>query len=340
MPKRPDKFKRWMIASFFLIPLVLLGSIGVYYVRFPIKMHIFIFLFRYQSTAGWALRRVEKQEARAIPYLPRALKSKNRDVRRRCLSAFGSDPDGVLKSNKRYFYSPGGPPYFYSPGGPLVDAGAMKDKRVRQAVIELLGDPDGSVQWAALKVLMLFFDDDVVSDLIAALNDSNDSDVGFRVRVATLLERIGDKRAPPALIKCLRDSHLEVRLGAIRALGKIGSKEAAPDLIKCLSDPEVWVRGSAAEALGAIGSESAIGPLIVSLKERPKQEPEVGSAALHFCTNAVKSLEKTTGQSFGDVEKASDAQRQKIIQKWLEWWEENKEKYEAGVTTETADSVD
>jgi hypothetical protein len=41
------------------------------------------------------------------------------------------------------------------------------------------------------------------------------------------------------------------------------------------------------------------------------------------------ALERTTGQSFGQFHRAiTNAEREAIIQKWLDWWEENKEKYE------------
>jgi len=42
----------------------------------------------------------------------------------------------------------------------------------------------------------------------------------------------------------------------------------------------------------------------------------------------IEALDQITGHSFGKFyEAATDAERQEIIQKWLKWWEENKEKY-------------
>jgi len=57
--KRPDRFKRWMIASFFLIPLVLFGSVaGYYYLYTPIKMRVFVYLLAYDRTRHWAREQI------------------------------------------------------------------------------------------------------------------------------------------------------------------------------------------------------------------------------------------------------------------------------------------
>jgi len=44
----------------------------------------------------------------------------------------------------------------------------------------------------------------------------------------------------------------------------------------------------------------------------------------------MEALGKITGENFGYPWTAPGAERKEIIQKWLGWWEENRDKYEAG----------
>ena len=67
----------------------------------------------------------------------------------------------------------------------------------------------------------------VVDALISGLSDPE-----LLTREASIrsLGRIGSRRAVPLLIRVLNDSHVSIRLSAIKALGEIGSTRAIPEL--------------------------------------------------------------------------------------------------------------
>ena len=269
--KRPDKFKRWMIASFFLIPLVLFGStLGSYYFFTPVKMHILIHLLRYQKTATWAFDKIYQEGEEAVPYIIGGLSSKHQPVRYWSLRVLWGL---VLRKGVDY-------------------------KPALTQIVKLVSDPDFAIRHTAAEVL----------------------------------GKIGADEAVGPLIKLLSHPRREVRYSAAFALGKIGSEKAVRPLIKTLCDPDDWVCMGAIEALGKIGSDKAVGRLIDCLEQKPMPGARV-NRLLSVQLYGVEALEKITGQNFGDIrvaETLSQAQHQAIIQKWLDWWEENKEKYEVG----------
>lgn len=127
-------------------------------------------------------------------------------------------------------------------------------------------------------------------------------------------DALGDcgESALPILLKILQnedyDKFVLVRYYAAETLGKIGSKSAVKSLIKVLlKDPAVNVRWSVAEALGKIGDKSAVAPLMAALKD---ENEYVGAYA-------AQALKKITSQNFGQN-----------YDKWLDWWEKNKDKIE------------
>ena len=83
--KRPDKFKRWMIASLFLIPLVVFGStLGYYYLHTPVKMWAAVRLLGYNRTNKWAREEILRAGDKAIPFLVGGFGSRNERVRSDC----------------------------------------------------------------------------------------------------------------------------------------------------------------------------------------------------------------------------------------------------------------
>jgi len=351
--KRPDKFQRWMIASFFLIPLLLFGSIGAYYAYFPVKMHILTYLLRFNQTNGWARQSIYSQGEKAVPYLIRALWNRNSWVQGRA--------EGILED--------------------LTERGAvLRDEKRTAWLIRLLSHPKSRVRGGAVRALGIFHERSALPQLMKLLSDRSRY---VRCEVAQAFGNIGDREAVPGLIKLLSDPHYLVRCAAARALGelarggpgfhfgrgrpapfragayenvlkavphlvkllsdtssdvrcvatkalgRIGDSRAVPELIKLLSDPVYGVRVNAADALGEIGSAEAVGPLIGCLKERPMPRVLPEDWRSFQAHDVVEALEKITGQSFGDIAYAgTGAKLEQIIQKWLQWWEENKERYQ------------
>ena len=266
--KRPDRFKRWMIASFFLIPLFLFGSIvGHRYVSrlyTPAKMKVLIQLLCYRRTQDWAHNRICDEGENAVPYLIKGLGNKNPEVR--VMSAT------VLRN---------------------FAAAGIESKKAVPKLIQVLSDTDESVRWMAAYALGYF----------------------------------ADKRAVPGLIKLLSDPQPNVRLSAAYALGKIAPRDAMGPLIQTLSDPEIFVRTRAAYALSNIDSPEAVVPLIGCLKEDRPPGVTPGDWRRYW-SGVIEALDQITGHSFGKFyEATTDAEREAIIQKWLNWWEENKEEY-------------
>jgi HEAT repeat protein len=134
--------------------------------------------------------------------------------------------------------------------------------------------------------------------------------VPVRYHVAMALGEIKDVTSVDALITALqKDIDPKVRLIAAEALGKMAEKwssdllsDAATALIKSLKDADEDVRQKAAWALGRIKAMKAVPALIEAMQT-------YGSGS-----NAQTALVSITGQRLGDDP-----------QKWLEWWELNKQ---------------
>jgi HEAT repeat protein len=155
---------------------------------------------------------------------------------------------------------------------------------------------------------------------------------GVRTSAATALGKMGPE-GTAELIKLLSEPDAQGKHYAARALGESKAKVAAPYLIKLLFDPAWIIRAKAAWALGEIGPEEAVGPLIACLDETLKRgvrDPAAEDVRLHLIRGLLYALHEITGESFGDIRDATtDAQREQIVQKWLKWWQENREEYEA-----------
>jgi HEAT repeat protein len=294
LPHRQDKFKRWMIASFFLIPLVLFGPIVAYYAYLPIKMHILIHLLLYDYTQEWAAEKIYEHGKKAVPYVIKGLWSENEEIR--LCSEF------ILED--------------------LASEG-IRDETIVPRLIKLLSHPNARVRAGAATGLSILPDESAAPELVQLLSDP---DPNARASAAHALGHIKQKEALPHLIRLLSDSDGEVRMSAAYALGNIGDKRAVPALIKLLSECNIFVRMSAIFALGEIGAEQAVGPLITCLSPKARW----GMALPEYEPAVIESLEKITGENFGSVWRNTPRPiLQETIQKWLQWWEENKEKYEA-----------
>jgi HEAT repeat protein/cyclophilin family peptidyl-prolyl cis-trans isomerase len=82
--------------------------------------------------------------------------------------------------------------------------------------------------------------------------------------VAYALQRIGDKRAVPALIALANTDGVVTPAFALRGLGELGEKQAAPlaRSIAMRANADVRLRVAAVRALGQTGDASAVDPLI------------------------------------------------------------------------------
>lgn len=93
---------------------------------------------------------------------------------------------------------------------------------------------------------------DKVEDLARTL--ATDPSYKVRVQAALVLGKLGDKRAVPALIKALKDSHATVRAVSCGALGRLGDNAAVEPLKEATKDGENMVRQAAEKALQQLQS--------------------------------------------------------------------------------------
>ena len=85
--------------------------------------------------------------------------------------------------------------------------------------------------------------------LLGALND----DIPYvRQQAAEALEKLGNKRAVPALINRLNDDDRYVRQGAVHALRTLGDTLAVPALINTLNDDDFLVRWGRCRSIGRV----------------------------------------------------------------------------------------
>jgi HEAT repeat protein len=108
-----------------------------------------------------------------------------------------------------------------------------------------------------------------------------------RAEAIQALEKIGDKRAAPAVIDRLGDVEEIVRHHAAIALGTLGDERAVDPLIHALGDSSKYVRDKSAVALGSIGDTRAVEPLVAAVR---KNSGEAANALVKMGQSAVLPL--------------------------------------------------
>ena len=143
--------------------------------------------------------------------------------------------------------------------------------------------------------------------------------------VPYILSHIKTKKSIKLLDEILSDDKfIGLHHDSVIALGKIGTKETLPVLVKYFKK-----RGAinhVQKYLGEIGGKRVVELLINKLDPHDR-----------YCFFITYELEKITGEKIGIIEvrgtKGEDEDpkvieyRSKIIKKWKEWWEKNKDKY-------------
>jgi len=162
---------------------------------------------------------VKKDPKTYLPFLRRALRCTNREVR--------------IQS--------------------AVMLGLLKDKSAEtiDAIADaLILDRDPDVRAMAARSFLGIPSRKAVESLILSLDQ--DPYEAARANAAWALGEIGDKTAVPVLRKALSDPDTNVRLKAASAVLKIKPKEAVPELITLLGDKSPMVHDRARDALKAI----------------------------------------------------------------------------------------
>ena len=117
-------------------------------------------------------------------------------------------------------------------------------------LMEALSDPRGDVVCGAASVLGKLGDRKAVPALIGLLAKNMN---GSGIAAAEALGYLGDSESVDALIRALNGNDSELQSGAARALGYIGDERAVSSLIEALGSEDFSLKRIAADALTGIG---------------------------------------------------------------------------------------
>ncbi len=181
------------------------------------------------------------------------------------------------------------------------------DAAVDPLIVTMLYDDSPKKRSAALRVLGNIKTPKAIEALIDLLYDTNEHYL-LRQTAALTLGEIGSPLAEKALAAIAEDVDdvTSVRVNSVNALGALGTPGAIDTLVSLLDEDneDSQLKSAAVRALGETKSHLAIEPLISVMND---SDPAIKA-------NAAGSLERITGQAFGVSR-----------EKWLLWWEEERE---------------
>jgi HEAT repeat protein len=132
---------------------------------------------------------------------------------------------------------------------------ARFDPEARNALRQMLDDPDPSVRREAIDAVGDLGDKEAIPSLMQLLDDG---DAESRREAVQNLGKLGAKLAGPSIAELLADPSERVRREAADVLGRLGTKEATAALLGALGDKDEEVRGETIAALGEIGAPEAL----------------------------------------------------------------------------------
>jgi hypothetical protein len=151
--------------------------------------------------------------------------------------------------------------------------GKLNEPRCAPLLWAAMGFDDSALQAESLTALIELNDADAVGELERFVESPN-----HRLRLVAL-RGLYNQKNPAALsvcLKCLADTHPEIRRTAAAFLGSLSESNVAPVLATLLRDEDVEVRVAAAKALASISSEQTVYMLIRALED---EEVAVRTAA-------------------------------------------------------------
>lgn len=152
------------------------------------------------------------------------------------------------------------------------------------------------------------------SPLVAEQIDTVIRDVPFLrgrqiVGASAEIVRIG----PPAIRKLLdavADPDPTRRSFALNVLGALGDRRVLPAMREALNDSDAGVRYEAARSSARLGDWAGFPVLIAGLRD----------ASEYARTLCHDSLQRQTKLDFGFRPRDAEADREKAVERWLEWW--------------------
>ena len=172
-----------------------------------------------------------------------------------------------------------------------LGAGSAGEERTGtlDRLVELAGDPDGTVAQAAVIALGESGEPRVLATVERALG-SRDADVRFQAVLA--VARLGGVGAIATLAGAADDPDPEVRANVAAALADLGHESGAPTLERLLADADEAVRVEAALALAQRGDRRSTPVLVAALGNAEAAPQAVRALALLRDPAAVEPLRK------------------------------------------------
>lgn len=197
----------------------------------------------------------------------------------------------------------------------VVNAG----KVMVPSLIQMLLENNESLQYAALSALTQITNKDY--GCIGVYHIDRDEIIKHKERVVDewtswWKENKGKSRVE-WLLDDLHSDENHIKVNAIIELGNLREVTAKTALRDLLEDDDFSF--SAAYSLGQLGDYSSI-PFIIDMYLK--------SDSYGNRREGIELLENLTSKTFDYNPNGSEAERDKSIQKWNEWWEENKAQYQ------------
>lgn len=189
-------------------------------------------------------------------------------------------------------------------------AGIGHELSVKALVAQVASDPSRQVRQECIKALTALEMKEALPAVERALTDESGS---VRLTAVWGLYHLAGTESVPALIRMLADKDKEVRRRAATCIGWLGKGRFAADLTILLDDDSVLVRRAAAKAMGNLNNSQVVLPMIEHLKD-----PDKATRKVVLC-----AIEKITGKKIGESFPGNEADLDRLIARWRQWWEED-----------------
>ncbi|MBI1851408.1 MAG: HEAT repeat domain-containing protein [Planctomycetes bacterium] len=200
---------------------------------------------------------------------------------------------------------------------------AKEDERdvARGAIRELLRrNTSEKIRAAAVKALGALKEEDLFPEIADAFR--SDPSVEVKRAAITAMVELKKEDARGQLVEALGQGSAlaeELRLDVVRALGAIKNAADVPALVGVLrADESLHVREEVATILGTIHDKEVVGPLIEILRD---SNPSLRA-------KAAQSLRLVSGQAIDFNPEGTDEEREAAVQKWEEWWAQNRDTFQ------------
>jgi HEAT repeat protein len=182
--------------------------------------------------------------------------------------------------------------------------GLDKDTITVGVLLDKLKSEDEHTKRLVMRYLASKKDKRVIETLVNFLFNGSDID---KVNAARALAITNNNKAVEPLVITInnKENTKKVRVAAVMSLGKIATPEATNAIIASLND--IDIKNDAIVAL-AMTEEPSVIKLIIDILKTEENKDTIKST--------IKALKFIVRKSFGNDK-----------EKWLSWWEENKDKY-------------